>query len=292
MRKILTAALLLALTGQAFATPMAGLAGSEVVFFDHASPGTILVRRTLSGLAAGETLLGIDMRPATGELFALTSTARLVTINPLTGGATLVGTPGAVTFTGTAFGVDFNPTVDRLRVVSDTDENMRFNPLTGGVAGTDTALTPAGDKVGVAYDRNVSATGGLTTMFVIDAGTDTLARQGGVDGTPSPNGGVITDIGPLGANTSTNVGFDIALDGSARASLNTAAGTTGLYNVNLATGAATLIGSFPANAQVTDVTHVGAIPFDLARAPAISTYGMIGLVAGLALLAVFGLRRR
>ena len=92
------------------------------------------------------------------------------------------------------YGFDFNPTVDRIRVVSSGRDNFRLHPDTGAVAGVDTALTVGSNIVGSAYDRNFAGAT-VTTLFGIDATTDTLIRQGGVDGAPSPNLGVITTIG-------------------------------------------------------------------------------------------------
>jgi hypothetical protein len=285
---LLSASLLLAISSIAHAAPMAGITATEIVFFDSITPQNIVIRRNLTGLAAGEVLLGIDARPSNGGLYGVTSQGRVAVIDPFTGNVGLIGTGNALT--GTAFGIDFNPVPDRIRLVSNDNSNLRLNPDTGAIAGTDTTLTPAGSKVGAAYDRNFAGTT-VTTLFVIDSASDTLARQGGVDGTPSPNGGVITDIGPLGVDTSNVVGFDISSGGSAVASLNTTGGTTGLYNINLSTGAATLISNFPANTQVTDVTFIGAIPTPLVPVSTLSKLGIAGLIAGLALLAVFGLRR-
>ncbi len=85
-----------------------------------------------------------------------------------------------------------------------------------------------------------------TTLFGIDSDKDILVRQGGVSvppGTPSPNTGQLFTIGALGQNTDSNVGFDLVpLTGIAYASL-TVSGTSGLYTVNLSTGAATLVGT-------------------------------------------------
>src|SRR5687768_9086452 len=55
--------------------------GTTLVRFDSAFPGTILAT-PIGGLAAGETVLGIDVRPATGQLHALTSTGRIVVVDP------------------------------------------------------------------------------------------------------------------------------------------------------------------------------------------------------------------
>ena len=86
------------------------------------------------------------------------------------------------------------------------------------------------------------------TVFGADANRDVLVRQGGLNGMPSPNAGQLTTIGPLGANTSNDVGLDISgLTGTAYASLTTRLGpldtSSDLYTIDLLTGAATLVGS-------------------------------------------------
>ena len=53
--------------------------------------------------------------------------------------------------------------------------------------------------VAAAYTGSVAGAT-KTTLYVIDAAGNTLARQGGVDGMPSPNAGVLTAIGPLGVD--------------------------------------------------------------------------------------------
>jgi len=197
----------------------------------------------ITGLQAGENILGIDFRPATGQLFALGSSSRLYTINLATGAATQVGSAGAFTLSGTNFGFDFNPAVDRIRVVSDTGQNLRLNPKDGTLAGTDTVLSPATTGITAsAYTNNFAGTA-TTTLYVIDTTNDTLFIQGGINGTPSPNGGVLTAVGPLGVDATAVNGFDIGSNGIAYAALTGAVGTgtSSLYTINLATGAATVI---------------------------------------------------
>ena len=255
--KMLAAAICALTASSAFALPMAGLgADARLYLFDSESPNTIVSSAAITGLTAGETLVGIDTRPATGEVFGIGSQGRVYSIGLDGRAATLSTAP--VVLDGTSFGVDFNPTVDRIRFVSNNEQNLRFNPLTGGLAATDTALSPAGDKVGAAYDRNQP---GLTatTLFLIDSGTDTLAIQGGVDGTPSPNAGVITNIGPLGVNTTDTVGFDISASGSVRALLNVG-GVPAIYSINLTTGAATAVGTVATGLTITDITFIPAFP--------------------------------
>jgi hypothetical protein len=123
---------------------------------------------------------------------------------------------------------------------------MRVNPDLGILAGTDTLLdNPAGgeDIAGSAYDRNRSGLG-ATTLYGIDFIAGQLVMQGGLNSTPSPNSGVITPIGPLGLTPgSALIGFDIGSDGVAYASMQPSGGLFGLYQINLATGAATLVGA-------------------------------------------------
>ena len=108
--------------------------GNFIGRFDSATPGTVTGVVPITGLQNGESILAIDCRPATGQIYALGSMSRLYIINPTTGVATQVGAAGGFTLSGTSFGFDFNPVVDRIRVVSDADQNLRLNPDTGALA--------------------------------------------------------------------------------------------------------------------------------------------------------------
>ena len=232
--------------------------GGNLITFNSDNPSTILTNVAVSGLQGGEILFGLDFRPATGLLYAVGSTSQVYTINPVTGAATAVGAPFTPVLSGTSFGVDFNPVPDRIRVVSNTGvgtaSNFRLNPITGALAGTDTALSyPAsGDTgsgftpniVGAAYTNNfVGAT--ATTLYDIDSNLDTLVMQGGVNGAPSPNLGVLTTVGSLGVLTTDTVAFDISdFSRTAYASMLLTGGTSSnLYTINLTTGAATRVGT-------------------------------------------------
>src|SRR5688572_6383166 len=67
--------------GDAYALTSSG----RLVTFDRMAPGTIRHAVTPSGLAPGEAILGIDVRPRDGKLYALSDGARLYTIEPTTG---------------------------------------------------------------------------------------------------------------------------------------------------------------------------------------------------------------
>ncbi len=255
-------------------------AGNSLVRFNSSTPG--LTSTTLvTGLAAGEQLLGIDFRPLTGELYGLGSSNRLYTLDLTSGAASLAGTgpandPFTTPLAGSSFGFDFNPTVDRIRITGASGQNLRANPITGAIAATDTALAGGVSVVGSAYDRNDLDPGTPTTLFVIDSVSDSLFRQGGVDGSPSPNGGALTLIGSLGFDTGTFVGFDISsASGFAYATL-TAPGSfsSGLYRINLGTGAATLLG----NTGLL-LNGVAVAPVPLPGAVWLAASGLLGLLA-------------
>ena len=282
---LLVTALLAASAAQS--APMVGLTPTgNLAFFDSETPQTIVAQVNVGGVTAGETLVGIDTRPLTGELFAIGSQGRVYLITTTGIATTLTTVP--VPLSGTFFGMDFNPAVDRIRFISDNDQNLRFNQITGGLAATDTNLSPAGDKVGAAYDRNVAGTT-LTTLYVIDSGTDTLATQGGIDGTPSPNGGLITNIGALGVDTSGAADLDISASGNVRALL-TVGGTSGIYGINLTTGAATLIGA--TGVPLTDVTFVPSLPVAFTSVPSLNWTGLAAMVSILVLSGLMLTRRK
>ena len=240
-----------------------GVTTSNVLFtFDTATPGTISNGFAISGFAsANENIVGIDFRPATGQLYAMGSFGQLYTVNTSTAALTAVGS--ATTIDGTSFGFDFNPTIDRIRVVSNTNKNFVFNPNTGGLdlAATD-LFYGAGDPavgvdpnvVGIAYTNNLVG-GPPTQLYAIDAGIDVLA-------TLANNTGVLGSVGPLLAvNTSDLVGFDVFSPSSgvntAYATLTPAGGSvSNLYTINLATGTASLVGQINGGTLVTDIAVV------------------------------------
>lgn len=158
--------------------------------------------------------------------------------------ATLVGSgPFSTTLpAGGTWSVDFNPAVDRIRFVHSSHINLRLNPLNGTLAAADTTVATA-KPTALAYDRSTAPAPTATTLFAIDDAADTLNLIGGVErAPPTPNGGVASPVGPLGVNADASIGFDIAPQGDALATLSVG-GVYGLYTLNLTTGAATLVGA-------------------------------------------------
>ena len=284
--------------GGAEAGPLIGLTSTgNLVSFDSATPGTIGSTVAITGLQAGESLLAIDRRPANGLLYGLGSTSRIYTLNTITGVAASVGIPFAPALSGTSFGFDFNPVPDRIRVVSTDTSDFRLNPNSGTHSGTDAVLAyAAGDSgagimprvVGSAYTNNFGGTV-VTTLFGLDSNRDVLVMQGGPDGVPSPNGGVLTTIGAgLGFDTSDLVGFDISgPSGDAFAAMTPpAGGASQLFTIDLTTGTATLIGTIGTGLTLTGL----AADFGTVAVLEPSSLLLLG-VGGLGLIAVVRGRR-
>ena len=245
---------------------------NHLISFDSATPSTITSDVTITGLGAGELIDGADIRPATGQLYALgitdngaARTGQIYTINTTTGAATAVGVAFSAALSDTdSWGLDFNPAVDRIRIVDGlTGGNLRVNPNNGTLAATDTNLTAGSLIDGVAYDRTAGGTT-TTTLYGLDHSNNHLVTIGGINGTPSPNGGGVIDVGALGIVATGAFNFDIeAVTGIARASA-IVGGTTQLYTINLTTGAATAAGNIgtglvPISALTTASTSLAVV---------------------------------
>lgn len=239
---------------------------NQLLTFNSNAPGTLNSSVAITGLQSGEIVQGIDVRPANGLLYALGGTGRLYIVNPTSGRATQVSAL-SVALNGNSFGVDFNPVPDRLRVTSDADQNLRINVETGAAITDGTLAYASGDAnasanpnvVASAYTNSVAGAT-TTTLYNIDSNLDVLVRQS------PPNDGTLNTVGPLGVNATNIAGFDIAANGNtAFASINIQSETVSkLYNINLTTGAATLIGNIGGTASVRGiaVANLPANPID------------------------------
>ena len=258
-------------------------AGTSLIRFNTATPATTTTV-AVTGVDPNDVLVGIDFRPQTGQLYGLgvnatTGNGTLYLIDPQLGGATIVGTVGSVDLVAalpapaTGYGIDFNPTVDRIRVVTGTGLNFRVNPNNGTVAGTDTNINGSG-STGVsatAYTNSFgqSLTGGVTTLYTLDATTGTLFIQNTANGGTQTVGKPVTLSGAALAFTAVN-GFDIPAGVRVTASNAVAAGTgyatlvvggvTGLYRIDLATGAAIKVGNVGAGATALAGLALGDAP--------------------------------
>lgn len=242
-----------------------GIAGSDLVMFTTTTTNSVTTVGTITGLVMGQSLVGLDFRPATGQLYGLgydasTGAARLYLINRTTAAATPIGATNLAFMAGeTGFGMDFNPTVDRIRVITAGGRNYRLHPNTGAIAFTDGNLAYATGDVNVgatdafvacAYTNSyIGAT--TTALYDIGAVTNALSLQN------PPNNGTLNTIGSIGLtinNTTDATDADIYYDAAMNmnmAYLSTKVGaTTNFYGLNTSTGATTLIGAL--NVALTD----------------------------------------
>lgn len=236
---------------------------NSLLRIDSATPGVIAASVGISGLQSGENLVGIDFRPFNGVLYGIGSTSRIYSLNVTTGAATQIGSAGLFTLSGTNFGIDFNPVPDRIRVTSNTGQNLRLNPNDGTLSVTDTPLAyavgdvNAGQTPGVVASAYTNSFAGATstTLYDIDVARGVLAVQN------PPNNGTLTTIGNLGVFSTNQVGFDILGGaGTAFASFTNQGGISSLYTINLATGAATLVGGIGTGQTITGLAAVSDVP--------------------------------
>lgn len=261
-----------ALTSAQAQTQLIVLSENDELYFmaDAAAPGTIIGPIPITGLSLGQDVIGLDFRPATGEMYILAYTpligqAQLYTVLA-NGTATAVGSPALLSLGGGSVGFDFNPVVDRIRVVSANGSNYRLNPNDGAVT-TDGTLqyaptdpnASAMPSIGAAAYTNSYIGTQSTALYDYDETLNILVTQN------PPNAGTLNTVGSSGIvvnSADRTADMDIFTDPTTLAS--TAyfvANTTGnandnLYTINLATGAATLVGAVGTGLAVKDIAAI------------------------------------
>jgi hypothetical protein len=255
-----------ALTGQL----LYAVAGGNLISFDSGNP--TVVRSAVNfggGITTGQVVVGIDFRPANGQLYALgynaalaTANANIYSVNLTTGALTTVGpTPLTLALGATTdrVGFDFNPAVDRIRVVSTTGANYRLNPNDGTLVAADGNLT-SGPRISAAAYTNSSTTSG-TSLYDYDAAAGQLYLQN------PPNDGTLVAVGAASGVTSTD-GADFDIYNATGTTTNTAylaispggSPTTpsfdNLYTMDLTTGALTSVGRIGLGSNVSGLASL------------------------------------
>lgn len=240
--------------------------GNRLVSFPSNNPGAaapVTSTGSITGLGAGETVVGVDFRPANNLLYALTigqtsgggnaltGTGRIYTVDKTTAVATLVSTVSQP-LVGAYYDIGFNPVSNALRIVSSAGQDLRVTNTGGDLATTvvdGTLAYAAGDAnngksprvAAIDYTAN---TNGATTLFDIDYAQDSLAIQ------DPPNNGTLNTVGKLGTDVTNLLGFDIETDGTAYATAQVVEPDTGgvsggskLFTIDKTTGTATVVGS-------------------------------------------------
>ncbi|WP_139977906.1 DUF4394 domain-containing protein [Nocardioides litoris] len=234
-------------------------AAGKLVYFNTDRPGQVRQIGAVTGLG-GQRIIGMDIRPSDGKLYAVGSGGGLFVILKKTARATQVGSL-TVGLEGTSFGVDVNPAADALRIVSDTGQNLRHSFAAGtttedGDLNVPDTTPQVQGIVGAAYTNNDNAETTGTALYDLNAATDTIALQ-----VPA-NAGTITNQGPLGIDATAKAGFDIRstkVDGVTVANTGFATLSTGgryaLYKIDLGSGKATRVNGFR-NLLVRDIAVV------------------------------------
>jgi hypothetical protein len=221
---------------------------NQLISFNVRKPDQLLAIRNISGLPAGVSLVGIDFRPKTGDLYGVGSNSVVYRVNPQTAiaiaenvapGTPPMDVPFAPALNGTKFGIDFNPAPDAIRVVSDAQQNLRLAPDAGTVIGgvADGNLNPGmPEVVGAAYTNSTfSVTQPAATavqLYVLDRAQNQVCLQN------PPNAGTLTMCQPLdGVRLGRDTGWDIAgPDDIGYLATNDRRGRTTLYTVDETTG--------------------------------------------------------
>lgn len=234
---------------------------------------------TITGDAAGESFVGIDLRPSNNQIYGISTSNKIYTIDATTGASTFVAALSSdIISSSKGYGLDFNPVADRtpnasLRLVSNTGDNYAINVLTGQVT---VATSIAAGFSGVAYtnsDPSSTTAPGSTGLYYINSSTDSVSFTGTGFNNPT-----LSDIGPLGYDVLSGNGFEILADGSAYAAFNWDDGLlkTGLFSIDLATGQATQSGLFIGT--INGLT-VAAVPEPGTYAMLLAGLGMLGFAA-------------
>jgi hypothetical protein len=209
------------------------LSGDNMIHKIDVGTATVSASMEVQGVSR---LLGIDLRPSTGQLIGVTDTFDIVEIDPETGASTKISTMDKELAVDGAVIVDFNPMADKLRFMSGTT-NHRVDIESGAVTvdgslAYEEADMHAGEAPAIVAAAYINSYGKpeSTAMYDIDSTIVALIQQ------TSPNDGTLAAIGKLGIEGTDTYAFDIATDSEGT---NTAWLVSGsmLYTVSLETGA-------------------------------------------------------
>lgn len=210
-------------TETAFGLTEDGLATVVFTTTDTAPSDT----KVFAGQNVGTSIVAIDVRPSTGELFALGSDGQLYTVDTSVAAvATLTATSEEPTVVGEGVdltegaGFDWNPAADRIRVIAG-DANFRLlpdgtvvgeGPAESGEPGSlqyvegDPGFGTVPNATGAAYTNSIRSETlpTSTALFDLEAERNALVRQD-----PANDGNLIT-VGDLGIEIDGVDGFDIS----------------------------------------------------------------------------------
>lgn len=255
---------------------------NSITIIDSNAVGVSLDGGTVRGLDPNENLMAIDYRAATQGVHLVSDIGNVYTFDANTFQATLVGNCEPPRLPGTSYAFDFNPALsggEFARLINDTNDHRVISGNTGQyllpVEKTD-VFHDTGD-VHFGADPNIAG-----IAYTNRPGVPTSTQQYGIDATlgalvtVANNAGTLATVGSLGVSPLTHeLGLDISgFSGIADASLQSGP-NSGLYTVDLTSGAAAFVGAISNQDLIRDLT---VIPV-----PEPATAALLGL-GGLAML--------
>lgn len=252
----------------------------HLVSFLADSPSTLLFDGLIQGVAATETLVGVDFRPQNGFLYGLgvnsVGQGTLYVVSTRSAVASVVGTTAGITFVSNSFfsiplpnpastdyGLDFDPATDQLRVVAGS-MNFRVDPNTGKAIDSDpnplnpgrtpdTSINGATTSVDALAYTGSRQNATNTTLYALNSvtnslyiqnppasGTETLVAAIAVRGSGVDFGGV-NGFDIPGTVSAASSGAGVT-SGTGYAALEVG-GSNYLYAINLTNGASTRVGT-------------------------------------------------
>ncbi len=241
------------LANAASAASIIGLVdGKTLVWVDPATK-KVTGKADIKGAA---NVVGIDVRPADGMLYAVTADGGIYTVDAKTGAATMKSKISEA-IKGSITVVDFNPAADRLRVITSDGANLRIN-VDDGKTTVDGALkykdgdAMAGKPAKVvagAYTNSMNPKPTATALYDIDEAGHLLSQA-------PPNDGVLNTVGMLGVKIDGPVAFNIVASAGDKNDAWLMVGDA-LYSVDLKTGKATSTGKLTGvSGKLTDIAWI------------------------------------
>ncbi len=242
-----------AATHSATAASIIGLVDGKTLIWVDPATRKVTGKADITGAA---NVVGIDVRPSDGMLYAVSADGGIYTLDAKTGAATMKSKLSETLKSGVTVTVDFNPVADRLRVITSDGTNLRVN-VDDGKATVDGALKfKEGDAqagktpkvIAGAYTNSANPKPAATALYDIDEAGHLLSQA-------PPNDGVLNTIGMLGVKIDGPAAFNIVNKGEENAAWLVTGGM--LYSVDLKTGKAAEAGKLEGvTGKLTDIAWI------------------------------------
>jgi hypothetical protein len=245
-----------AMPAAAGAGTLVGLTNDNRLVWIDTDKKTASAPRPITGSQA--RIVGIDVRPSNGRLYAVNANGQIFMLAPDTAVATPISQISEKVELGDKPVVDFNPVADRLRVVTVYGASLRINVDTGQTIVDkpvvfDQADANAAKRPALAAGAYINAVAGAkaTDLYHVDAKLGVLVLQN------PPNDGILKTKGGLGIAVQPTAAMDVQTDAKGANTALLLSGKT-LYSINLETAKATAIGTI--GGMTAEIVDIAALP--------------------------------